>query len=450
MSERIGRYLLFDEFARGGMATVHLGRLDGPVGFRRIVAIKRLNKEAAEGPETRLSLQDEALISSRIIHRNVVQVFDVVESAGNLLLVMEYVHGLSLSALLKEARARREPPLPAVACAIIADALEGLQAAHEATDAEGKPLEIVHRDMSPQNILVGADGVSRVLDFGIAKARVKMQHTSPGLLKGKILYMAPEQIHGKASRASDIYSTGLVLYEALIGKRAFEDQPSEGEAMAAIMLGKIQPLRELRPDLPVPLVQIVDRALSREPAQRFASAREMAVALRACGCAPPEAVARWVAGLAGSTLEARQQVVRRVESSKDVEPEAAALVPARPAGRPLRTTLGAGAALFALAGLAAAGVLWRRATPPAHVAAPAAAPAPSTAAPPAAPEPPAPAAAVPRVTVPPVDVVPAAAPGHRAVSKSHRRDRRSSARPDCDPPYRIDQNGHKQFKAECF
>jgi serine/threonine protein kinase len=412
------------------MASVHMGRLEGSVGFKRVVAIKRLNKEAASDKETRASIQDEALIASRITHRNVVQVFDVVEAEGDLLLVMEYVHGLSLSTLVKEAHARKQAIPPMVASAVIADALEGLHAAHSATDPEGKPLEIVHRDMSPQNILVGADGVARVLDFGIAYARVKSQQTTPGLIKGKVAYLSPEQIHGKATRSSDIYSTGLVLYEALAGRRAVDNFANEGEAMAGILLGNFPKIETLRSELPAALTAIVDKALAREPSARFATAHEMANALRNWGTASPDDVAKWVATLAAPTLERRQRLVRLAESSKEVASE-----PASHPRRAMALWLGVGAGLMVVLGI---GLTWRLSHPAPQEPVPALAPVASTA----------PAVIDAGLDAPKPDPVETPPVSKRlgAPARSSKRSRQK----DCTPNFWIDKNGHKQFKPECF
>src|SRR5277367_6635205 len=192
-SRIVGRYAIFDAIASGGMASVHFGRLIGPAGFSRTVAIKRLHESFALDPEFVSMFMDEARLAARIRHPNVVPTRDIVALEQELLLVMEYVPGESLSLLLKRARLARKPvPIPIVAD-IIMQALSGLHAAHEAVGEAGEPLCIVHRDVSPQNILVGTDGVARVLDFGVAKAIGTMHQTRAGQVKGKIRYMAPEQ-----------------------------------------------------------------------------------------------------------------------------------------------------------------------------------------------------------------------------------------------------------------
>jgi serine/threonine-protein kinase len=189
----IGRYALDAQFACGGMASVHFGRLLGPAGFTKVVAVKRLHPHLAEDPEFSAMLVDEARLAGRIQHPNVAATLDVVSQEGELLVIMEYVRGVSLEKLL--ARLRKQGgrvPVP-VACAIVTGVLYGLHAAHEATGERGEPLGIIHRDVSPPNIIVGAAGIARVVDFGVAKASGRLQVTRPGQLKGKLGYMAPER-----------------------------------------------------------------------------------------------------------------------------------------------------------------------------------------------------------------------------------------------------------------
>src|ERR1700733_14777693 len=182
----LGRYALYDEIAAGGMATVHLGRLIGPVGFSRTVAIKRLHQQYAKNPEFVAMFLDEARLAARIRHPNVVPTVDVVAMEEELFLVMEYIQGESLSRLFRAASVAAAPIPRSVAVTIMAGVLHGLHAAHEAKTEHGQPLDIVHRDVSPQNVLVGVDGVARVLDFGVAKAAHRVQTTQDGRIKGKL------------------------------------------------------------------------------------------------------------------------------------------------------------------------------------------------------------------------------------------------------------------------
>src|SRR5262245_14091197 len=191
-----GKYVSRGRIGAGGMVTVHVGRLRGPMGFSRTVAIKRLHAQYALDPEFTEMLLDEGRMAAHINHPNVVSTVDVVVNDGELLLIMEYVHGESLSKLLRSVRHRNEHVPLSIAAAIAVGMLHGLHAAHEATDEDGKPLELVHRDVSPQNVLVGADGIVRVADFGVAKAAGRLHTTRDGVVRGKVPYMAPEQLRG--------------------------------------------------------------------------------------------------------------------------------------------------------------------------------------------------------------------------------------------------------------
>lgn len=316
----IGRYAVHDEIASGGMATVHLGRLLGPVGFSRTVAIKRLHPQFAKDPDFSSMFIDEARLAARIRHPNVVSTLDVVALEQELLLVMDYVQGESLSRLLRSARARHEPIPLRIVTTILAGILHGLHAAHEAKTERGEPLEIVHRDVSPQNILVGIDGVARVLDFGVAKAAVRMQSTREGQIKGKLSYMAPEQLRGDhtVDRRVDIYSAGVVLWEALVGKRLFEAE-NEGRLLTKILLEPVPTALSMVPTIPPEVDAIVMRALARNREERFATAREMAVALeQVIHQAAASEIGTWVEHLAGKELAKRVDRVSDIESRSDV------------------------------------------------------------------------------------------------------------------------------------
>ena len=225
----IGRYALHDELASGGMASVHLGRLIGSVGFSRAVAIKRMHAFLAHDPEFVAMFVDEARLAGRIRHPNVVPTLDVVASDGELFLVMEYVLGESLNRVLAANKTTGgRIPLDVVS-AIVIGVLEGLHAAHEAKDERGEPLSIVHRDVSPQNILIGGDGVARVFDFGVAKAAGRMQTTQDGSLRGKVAYMAPEQLSNvEVDRRTDVWAAGVVIWEMLANARLFASDSAAG------------------------------------------------------------------------------------------------------------------------------------------------------------------------------------------------------------------------------
>ncbi len=310
----IGRYVLHAPLASGGMATVHLGRLLGAAGFTRTVAIKRMHAQFAQDPDFADMFLDEARLAGRIRHPNVVSVIDVVATDGEMLLVMEYVEGESLSKLLRLMKARGQKVPPAVASAIVCDALDGLHAAHEACDEKGELLGIVHRDVSPQNIMVGVDGAARVLDFGIAKAANRVQVTQEGQLKGKLSYMAPEQLHGKVTVATDVHAMGIILWECLAGRRLFAAE-TEGHTVTKILSAEIVPPSKATDDVPEGYDAVVAKSLEKDPDKRYASAREMSIALAACARkAETHEVAAWVATVAKDVLATRAEVVSQVES----------------------------------------------------------------------------------------------------------------------------------------
>ncbi len=311
----LGRYALFGEIAAGGMATVHLGRLIGPVGFARTVAIKRLHPHLRNDPEFVAMFLEEARLAARVRHPNVVSTLDVVDEDDELFLVMEFVPGESLSRLIRRSREAGLHVPPRHLASVMCAALEGLHAAHDATSERGKPLGIVHRDVSPQNIHVGLDGVARVLDFGIAKATNRVQETRTDQIKGKVAYMSPEQLaKGPIDRRADVYSASVVLWEALTGKRLFkaDDMPA---LVYAIVNDPVYPPSSEVPDLPPGLDDVVMRGLDRDPGRRWSSAREMAVALeKVLAPTPTRELGEWVRETAGELLAWRMDLVHRIES----------------------------------------------------------------------------------------------------------------------------------------
>ena len=311
---KLGRYSVFAELASGGMASVYLGRMNGAVGFGRTVAIKRLHPHLARDPQFVSMFLDEARLAARVQHPNVVPTLDVVTESNELFLVLEYIKGETLSALLRAAKhAEVSIPIP-VTLAIIVGLLNGLHAAHGAKDERGVDLHIVHRDVSPHNIMVGADGVARVLDFGVAKAASRLQTTRDGQIKGKISYMAPEQIGGEATRQTDIYAAGVVLWEALATRRLFVGD-NDAQLLHAVLVPKVEAPSAFNAGATPELDRIVMKAIAVDPAARFATAREMAEALD--GCMRPASanqVAEWLESMASASLRARSGVVAEIES----------------------------------------------------------------------------------------------------------------------------------------
>jgi len=298
------------------MASVYFGRLVGAVGFSRSVAIKQLHPQFARSPEFVAQFLDEAQLTARIRHPNVVSVLDVVAREGELFVIMEFVEGEPLSRLVRFAR----DPIPlGIASAILVQVLLGLHAAHEATTENGEPLEIVHRDVSPQNMLVGIDGTSHILDFGVAKAASRVHTTENGQIKGKLSYMAPEQLRGAdIDRRVDVFAAGIVLWELLAGQRLFA-RSDPGATVTAVLTGQIPPPSRFRPEVSAALDALVLKALAPAVGDRFATARDMAVALENC-IAPASSlkVGAWVESVAGDSLKERAQRLREAEESTGV------------------------------------------------------------------------------------------------------------------------------------
>jgi serine/threonine-protein kinase len=332
---RIGRYTVFEEFASGGMASVHFGRLYGAAGFSRVVAIKRLHLHLLKDPSFADMFVTEARLAARVRHPNVVEILDVIADEQEIALVMEYVAGESLVALVRSAAQRGETLPLDVATGIMVGILQGLHAAHEARDERGQPLFIVHRDVSPHNVLVGADGVARVFDFGIAKAVEAAENTDPGLLKGKASYMAPEQIQGAPlSRAADIFAAGVVFWELLTGRKLFGGRDN-AERLYKVLEGGYPRPSEYQPEIPAALDDAVMRAMAPHPEDRFATALEYAEAVEhATFLASPRTIGNWVSMMASETLALQDELMTAVEG---LPPESATPIAARIAEEGLST-----------------------------------------------------------------------------------------------------------------
>src|SRR5260221_4617388 len=279
-AERLGRYMVLKHLASGGMADVLLGRTDGIEGFERHVVVKRIRAEHAKDKRFIQMFLDEARVAASLHHQNVVQVFDIGEDNGEYFFAMEYIHGEDLRTLLSAvSKSKTHMPLGYVV-AIISAAAAGLHYAHDRRSNDKKAMHIVHRDVSPSNIIIGYDGAVKVLDFGIAKAAMRQVETRSGSLKGKVSYMSPEQCKGETTidRRSDVYSLGVVLYELATTTRLFKGD-SDYLMMDAIVNGKVPLPRVRRPDLPNDLSSIIMRALPVDPNRRYQTAEELRIAL---------------------------------------------------------------------------------------------------------------------------------------------------------------------------
>lgn len=323
-----GKYVVFDRIAAGGMGSVHIGRMRGPGGFGRVVAIKRLHPHLALERDFRQAFVDEARTASRVQHANVAQMLDVVVEGDEVFLVMEFVHGAVLSGLLLP-RIKRGERIPLrVSLGIMSQVLQGLHAAHTAVDESGAPLHIIHRDVSPQNVLVGADGMARVIDFGVAKANGRLVTTEDGAVKGKIAYMAPEYVAGRdVSGSADVFSAAVVLWELLAGKRMYESQ-EERQVVFMVVHGAVRRLGKVAPDVPPEVEAVVTKGLALRPEDRYATALEMAEAIEATGrCATTMEIGQWVRE-ASDTLSAQRALVARIETTPREASSVAAPAPA--------------------------------------------------------------------------------------------------------------------------
>jgi serine/threonine-protein kinase len=331
------RFLIGPKIAAGGMATVHLAldrreltdgspqaralgawpHTDGARStFAGAVVAKRLRPEVAGDPRARAMFVDETRLASCIDAANVARVVDVIAGATPLL-VLEYVHGESLAALVREARQRREEVPAPIAVRIAIDALRGLAAAHRAQNESGMPLGIVHRDVSPQNILVGANGVSKMIDFGVARAAERVASTRDGMVKGKLGYMAPEQLtSGDVDARTDVFALAIVLWELLTGERLLFREDTQAVVYDRLIRGGIPAPSALRAGVPRLLDAIVLHALELPPDRRFETADEMADALRSGAPRASRAeVASWVRERAGEGLAERERMYAELVAS---------------------------------------------------------------------------------------------------------------------------------------
>jgi len=265
--------------AKGGMGQVWAARQSGSRGFQKLVAVKTIIATDEDSGNLEEMLFEEASLASQVRHPNVAQTLDLGEQAGMLYLVMEWVDGEPLDSIMRAARSVGGIPI-AIAVHFIIQALKGLHAAHEAKNSKGEPLGIVHRDISPQNLLVTYSGVVKLVDFGVAKATHQTsQPTQLGTVKGKFAYMSPEQVHGQQIDArADVFAMGIVLYRITTGKHPFKSDSPAATIHNILTTGPARP-SELMPTYPTALEQVVMKALARKKAERFASAHEMMLAL---------------------------------------------------------------------------------------------------------------------------------------------------------------------------
>ncbi len=274
----IGRYTLLTELARGGMAELWLANQAGPAGFEKVVVVKKILTSDDDSFLT--MFLDEARIASQLSHPNIVQIFELGSYEGSYFIAMEYLHGESIHRILQQSL-RSKKPLPyAFSARLIANVADALEHAHTKTTRDGQPMVIVHRDISPQNLLVTYDGVVKVVDFGIAKAAIRDSETQDGVVKGKYGYMPPEQARGEpVDGKSDIFALGAVLFEMLTGQRRVKIQDQLRAYHELTGPKALQTPRDRNAEVPIELDAIVAKAMAKEKADRFGSMREMQVAL---------------------------------------------------------------------------------------------------------------------------------------------------------------------------
>ena len=272
-----GQYLLLEKIATGGMAELFLAKRKGVEGFEKILAIKRILPHMAENEEFVTMFIDEAKLAAQLTHHNICQIFDLGKIENAYYIAMEYVHGKDLRGILKSSRTKGKPMSVDLAVLVISKIASALDYAHRKRGSNGQPLNLVHRDVSPQNILISYEGEVKLVDFGIAKAATKAHVTQHGALKGKLLYMSPEQAWGKAvDKRSDIFSLGVVLYELLTGRPLFfGENDTEVTILEKVREARITPTREFNSRVPAELEKIVTRALKKTADDRYQSAYEM-------------------------------------------------------------------------------------------------------------------------------------------------------------------------------
>ena len=441
------------------MGSVHFGVLrDG--SEPKSVAVKQLHAEHARDPASVAMLLDEVRLTRLAHHPNVIPVVDFAYDGEHMILVMEYVHGESLRHLLSAAKKQQRAVPVRIAAAVLLDVLRALHAAHHARDEAGNALHLVHRDVTPENILVGSNGVTRLVDFGVAKANGRLHATRAGGVKGKFAYLAPEQIGGDVTSRADLYAAGLVFWEALVGERAFKGK-DEAELIGQALNPKIPPassvagcVRGVAPALDA----VIARALAVAPEQRYQGAEEFAAAIeRVLGpsnIASADEVGAWTIELLGDKLKERAErmaEIIRAERKRSIK-------------RSLPFVMGAGFAVLLVGSLAFLGrslLAWSAPISPEVQRAAGEVMTPASAASSATP-PPSGAAHGGPSGAPAADLAPAMPPNVSSPSSARASKKRMAVptavgapstvrREDaCDPPFVIDSKGIRTYKQECF
>ena len=367
LPSHIGRYEILASLGKGGMAEVFLGRATGEGGFERLVAVKRILPELAETPDFVEMFTDEARISAGLSHGNIGQVHEFGRSDDSYFIAMEYVQGVHLRKIYRVFGKQKKIPPPGLAAHVMANVCAALEHAHTRTDEHGAPRNIVHRDVSPSNVLVTFEGEIKLIDFGIARARERVHETSASSLKGKFAYMSPEQAFGKdLDHRSDIFGAGILLFELLTRCNPFEGD-NDLSTLERVRKAKVIPPRKVVGDVPAELEAICLRALQRDPGDRFDSAGQMQAELEAfhfkAGYGRQQ-LARLMDSSFARQREQTRDLLRRARSADSTDPgTATAHVKREPRGfgRLTRVALIAAAVVLVLA---AAGLALRWKTEP--------------------------------------------------------------------------------------
>ncbi|WP_216618547.1 serine/threonine-protein kinase, partial [Corallococcus carmarthensis] len=319
-----GRYTLLSHLATGGMGEIYLARLEGAQGFEKLCVIKKILPQFAEDQDFVDRFVGEARTLVRLGHGSIAQVLDMGVNEGEAYMALEYVDGKDLRKVAARVRDRQTPLPLTFVLYVMGRVLDALAYAHRKRDEDEKELKLVHRDISPQNILISYEGEVKVIDFGLAKSRLSAAKTNPSIILGKFLYMSPEQArHQPVDRRSDLYAVGLCLYELISGKNPFDVLPP-GELMSAVANPKVAPLNEVEPLTPPAVSQLVAKALAVEPAQRFQTAEDFRVRLQAClmeidTSAGPESVSRFMRDLFSSDYQSERRLLTSLrEVPRDV------------------------------------------------------------------------------------------------------------------------------------
>jgi len=335
--QRLGKYILLDKLAVGGMAELYRAMITGVQGFEKLIAIKKILPHLATEEELVRSFIDEAKLAALLHHQNIVQIYDFGSLGDTYFIAMEYLLGKDCRIITSKAKEKNLPLELQLALLIVSRICAGLDYAHKLKDFQGKPLNIIHRDISPQNILITYEGDVKIVDFGIAKAASQTTMTQMGMIKGKVAYMSPEQAAGKPiDHRSDIFSCGIILYEMVTGRRMFAGDTMH--ILAKVREAQFDKPDEVRPDLPEKLLEVLYRALAKDPANRYQTCGDMLTDMEECmeqlGVHPTANVlAKYMKTLFAEEITAEEQHLQEITQIGLMQEEAEAGPVAEPPGK---------------------------------------------------------------------------------------------------------------------